>query len=220
MKTGIVQVSDYIKDMSKSKIPLYASDFKREYQFIRGLNLYCDRLSKRLDRLNHGLFETDLAFTIKKYMKRFLRAQEKGKFTNISKFVFPSYASKDFFNILFIYDQLLFCKERYDNFKYYINVKYFKNLNLYINIDNDNDNNVNIESDSDSDSDSDNDNDYSDRGIYCERESIVDGKPYPGFIEFYDYFKRIFVQFKFGDSDSDTDSNIDIDIGSDSDSDK
>ena len=138
-------------------------------------------------------------------MKRFLRAQEKGKFTNISKFVFPSYASKDFFNILFIYDQLIFCEERYNHFKYYINLKYYNNLNLYIDIDN----NVNIESDSDSDSDS--DNDYSDRGIYCERESIVDGKPYPGFIEFYDYFKRIFVQFKFGDSYTDSDSDSDSD---------
>ena len=35
-------------------------------------------------------------------------------------------------------------------------------------------------------------------------EYLVDGKPYPGFIEFYDIFKIIFSQIKNEDSDSDS----------------
>ena len=34
-------------------------------------------------------------------------------------------------------------------------------------------------------------------------EYLVDGKPYPGFIEFYDIFKKIYNQIKFSDDDSD-----------------
>ena len=171
MKTGIVQVSDYIKDMSKSKIPLYASDFKREYQFIRGLNLYCGRLSKRLDRLNHGLFETDLAITIKKYMKRFLRAQEKGKFTNISKFVFPN--DDDIYNYIIIMNEnFLSYKLRYDFF-----------------VNDDDDDGYCINYDTDDTDDTDNTDD-------SVSEYFVDGKPYPGFIEFYDIFKKIYNQLK------------------------
>ena len=46
---------------------------------------------------------------------------------------------------------------------------------------------------SDSDSDSDN--------VCGVREYLVDGKPYPGFIEFYDIFKKIFNQIKIDDDD-------------------
>ena len=48
-------------------------------------------------------------------------------------------------------------------------------------------------SDDDSDDDSDDGN----------GEYLVDGKPYPGFIEFYDIFKKIYNQIKNEDSDSD-----------------
>ena len=48
--------------------------------------------------------------------------------------------------------------------------------------------------DSDSDSDSDSDNGGS-------SEYLVDGKPYPGFIEFYNIFKKIYNQIKKDDSD-------------------
>ena len=53
-----------------------------------------------------------------------------------------------------------------------------------------------------SDSDDDGDGEY-----------LVDGKPYPGFIEFYDIFKKIYNQIKKEDSDYDSDSDIeDFDI--------
>ena len=47
-----------------------------------------------------------------------------------------------------------------------------------------------------------------------DNEYFVDGKPYPGFKEFYDIFKMVFNQIKYhnynsySDSDSDSDSDI------------
>ena len=94
METGIVA--------KNNKIPFYASNFKREYLFIRGLNKYFKCFAKKLDLLNHGLFESNTSNTIKKYMKRFLREQEKGKFNDISKLIIPSYAIDIIRDITFI----------------------------------------------------------------------------------------------------------------------
>ena len=41
-------------------------------------------------------------------------------------------------------------------------------------------------------------------------EYLVDGKPYPGFKEFYDIFKLFFNQIKYEGCDSDSDSDSDI----------
>ena len=97
-------------DHFSDKIPVYASDFKREYLFIRGLNLYFKCFSKKLDCINHGLFESNISNTIKKYMKRFLRAQEKGKFNHINNLIIPSY------DIGIIRD-ILFISEQFDDYK-------------------------------------------------------------------------------------------------------
>ena len=155
----------------KSKIPIYASNFKREYLFIRGLNKYFECFTKKLDSLNDGLFESNISNTIKKYMKRFLRSQEKGKFNNINKFIIPSYdidnmlsnillVNKDFENYKIRYD--FFCKYRSDD---------------YYNKDN---------------------------------EYFVDGKPYPGFKEFYDIFKMILNQINFNVYGNDYDCDSDM----------
>ena len=96
----------------QSKIPIYASDFKREYLFVRGLNTYFKCFTKKLDCLNHGLFESNISNTIKKYMKRFLRAQEKGKFTNMNKLKIPSYHNDIIRNIQFINEQFEIYKLR------------------------------------------------------------------------------------------------------------
>ena len=74
-------------------------------------------------------------------------------------------------NIIFINQQFGYYKLRYDAF-----------------CDNSDD-------DSDSDSDSDSDN------VCGVREYLVDGKTYPGFIEFYDIFKKNFNQIKIDDDD-------------------
>ena len=185
METGLVRSSSILSNFdfdefkgSTTKIPLYASNFKREYLFIRGLNLYFKCFSKKLDLINHGLFESKTSNTIKKYMKRFLRAQEKGKFNNINKLIIPSYDNNIIRDILFINEQFDLYKIRYDFF-----------------CENGNDG---YEYDSDND------------------EYFVDGKPYPGFKEFYDIFKMILNQINYCDY-NDYNSDIDSDIYSDSD---
>ena len=107
--TLVVMEMGYLDHLSH-KIPVYASDFKREYLFIRGLNKYFKCLSKKLDCINHGLFESNISNKIKKYMKRFLRAQEKGKFNNINNLIIPSYHIGIIRDILFINEQFDYYK--------------------------------------------------------------------------------------------------------------
>ena len=172
----------------KSKIPPYASSFKKEYLYIRGLDQEFKFFSNKLVDLNKGLFESKNSSRIKYIMKRFLRAQERGKIKDISNFIFPSYDIDSIRNILFINEQFELYKIRYDAF-----------------CDDSDDDNHYYSDDSDSDDDDD--------------EYLVDGKPYPGFKEFYDIFKMIFNQIKYKGYDSDSDSDIDIDSDIDSDSD-
>ena len=175
METGIAASSTFLKNSTdkflgkKSKIPIYASNFKIEYLFIRGLNKYFKCFFKKLDSLNHGLFESNTSNTIKKYMKRFLRSQEKGKFNNINNFIIPSYDFDIIRDIIFINENFECYKRRYDFFCKY-------GSDDYCNKDN---------------------------------EYFVDGKPYPGFKEFYDIFKMIFNQIKFNYYNSDSDSDSD-----------
>ena len=71
---------------ANNKIPEYAREYKREYQFIRGINKEFKYFINKLDNLNNGLFESNIPDRIKYFMKRFLRGQEKGKLKNISEF--------------------------------------------------------------------------------------------------------------------------------------
>ena len=128
----------------------------------------------KLDKLNDGLFESNTADRIKYIMKRFLKAQEKGRIKDISKL---KLASNVISNLIFINEQFDLYKIRWDFFN---------------------------DSDDSYDSDSD-DSDDDDGGV---SEYLVDGKPYPGFKEFYDIFKKIFNQIKNEDSDSDSDSEF------------
>ena len=76
----------------KSKIPEYAREYKREYQFIRGINKDLGYFINKInDRLNNGLNEFKLIDRIKFNLKRFLRGQEKGTLKDISDFALPNY---------------------------------------------------------------------------------------------------------------------------------
>ena len=184
--------SEFESFIKSNKIPEYAREYKREYQFIRGLNKEFKYFIKKLDDLNNGLFETNLTNRIKNFMKRFLRAQEKGKFKNISNFIFPDNILN---NINFINQQFGYYKLRYDAF-------------CDDSDDDDSNSFSDIVGDYDSDSDSDEYNDDSDDD--GNGEYLVDGKPYPGFIEFYDIFKKIFNQIKnescYSDDDDESDN--------------
>ena len=98
---------------TNNKIPEYAREYKREYQFIRGINKEFKYLINKLDNLNNGLFESYIADRIKYFMKRFLRAQEKGKLKDISDLVLQR---EDLNNLIFINEQFGYYKLRYDAF--------------------------------------------------------------------------------------------------------
>ena len=66
---------------SKNKIPEYAREYKREYQFIRGINKEFKNLKDR-DYDEYG------ADKVRNLLKRFLREQEKGKLKEINELYF------------------------------------------------------------------------------------------------------------------------------------
>ena len=168
---GVSGFTSYIQDINKmkNKIPPYALEYKREYQFIRGINKDFNNLINKLDNLNNGLFESNISNRFKYNMKRFLRGQEKGKLKDISNLMLQR---DELNNLIFINQQFGYYKLRYDAF-----------------CDN-------------SDDDSDNDGNGDGNGEY-----LVNGKPYPGFIEFYDIFKLFFNQLKYEVFYSDDDSD-------------
>ena len=97
----------------KNIIPEYAREHKREYQFIRGINTEFKYFKNKLDNLNNGLFESYIADRIKYFMKMYLRAQEKGKFKNISDLELKR---EDLVNLIFINEEFGYYKLRYDAF--------------------------------------------------------------------------------------------------------
>ena len=66
---------------SKSIIPQYAREYKREYQFIRLIN-------KELEYLREDCFNEYHKDKVISLMKKFLTAQEKGKLKEINELYF------------------------------------------------------------------------------------------------------------------------------------
>ena len=188
--------------IKSNKILEYAKEYKREYLFVKGLNLQFEYFNKKLEYLNIGLFETELAKKIKFYMKGFLRRQKENKFKNLANII---YFPDNFLGHIYFMNQNFDCyKLRYDAF-----CDNGKDYNDYFR---------------DTSDDEDDDVEYSDeyieylRSINSKKEYLVDGKPYPGFIEFYDIFKQIFNQIKKDDeSDIDIDKIIESDESDESD---
>ena len=145
---------------TNNKIPEYAREYKREYQFIRGINKEFKYFINKLDNLNNGLFESNISNRIKYFMKRFLRAQEKGKLKDITEFEIPDdivfnliKIKNELNNIDQYLDFILYCYHKEDlifinaypgfiDFYYYFNL-FFTKLNIK----------YEYEYDSDSDSD-------------------------------------------------------------------
>ena len=107
---GILGTSSNYQNCIKStnnKIPEYAREYKKEYLYIRGLNKEFKYFINKLDKLNNGLFESHRADSIKNFMKRFLRAQEKGKLKDISNLMLQR---DDLNNLIFINEQFGYYK--------------------------------------------------------------------------------------------------------------
>ena len=72
---------------NQNKIPEYARDFKREWQYIRGINKECGEFINRLHS-GRDIFNSPPANRLKKYIREILRAEERGKIQEISSLVF------------------------------------------------------------------------------------------------------------------------------------
>ena len=90
---------------TNNKIPPFATNYKKEYLYIRGLNKEFKYFYNHLDEINDGLFKSKRSDRIKYNMKRFLRGQERGKRKDISNLMLPRY---DFYNIEEFYQNILY----------------------------------------------------------------------------------------------------------------
>ena len=115
---GILGTSSNYQNCIKStnnKIPEYATNYKKEYLYIRGLIKEFKYFINKLDDLNNGLFESNISNRIKYNMKRFQRGQEKGKLKDISELVLQRY---DYLYIQDFYLNLCYEIKFYDNPSY------------------------------------------------------------------------------------------------------
>ena len=70
---------------NQNKIPEYAREYKRECQYIRGINKKCGEFLMTLD-FGGDLFNSLKANSLKCHIKIFLKAQERGQLKDISGF--------------------------------------------------------------------------------------------------------------------------------------
>ena len=74
-----------------NKIPEYARDYKKEYFFIRGINKMCLNFISKYETDSRKRFVSEYYDSIKYFIKRFLKGQERGKLQDISSFVLRNY---------------------------------------------------------------------------------------------------------------------------------
>ena len=153
------------KTQNTNKIPEYAKDFRKEWLYISGINKKCGEFLMTLD-FGGDLFNSLKANSLKRHIKKFLKAQERGRLKDISCFYFKYF---DVSNIECLEEQLDYYRDFYvdpDSFKFdeewydmCIDKDYpgFKELFKLICLLNDNikkeEINIILPSDSDSDSD-------------------------------------------------------------------
>ena len=172
MKTGIAEhfsTTSEIGFKSNNKIPSYATNYKKEYLYIRGLNNDIKYFENRIENLNNGLFITKNVDRIKSLIKSFLRYQEKGKLKDISKMIINEdeitniIKTRKHFDLWYL-RWLVFIEDGEDVYPGFKNIYdvftiFFNKLNIkYEDSDSDSDSEIvyaNGISESDSDSDSD-----------------------------------------------------------------
>ena len=76
-----------------NKIPEYARDYKKEYLFIGGINKMCLNFISKYETDSRKRFVSEYYDSIKYFIKRFLKGQERGKLQDISSFVLRNYIS-------------------------------------------------------------------------------------------------------------------------------
>ena len=93
---------------SKSKIPDYAKDFRKEWLFIRGINKDFEKFVKKYFKDGCEIFVSGSCYRLMSIIRRFLKAQELGYLKDISSFRIKVF---DVDNLL-----ISFPKLKYDEF--------------------------------------------------------------------------------------------------------
>ena len=110
------------KQNFSAKIPEYVKEYKREYQYIRGINKAISFMSDIMEedifdiykKTDSHIFSNKFDSLIK-FTKRFLRATENGKLKDISNFEFGYYDIDNIYEVKFsIYYYLSLIQNYYD----------------------------------------------------------------------------------------------------------
>ena len=107
----VAHFSNYPNLIKNNKIPEYAKNYRKEWLFIRGINKEFRYFVDNIDKASRGLFQNYRVVRIKKFIKRFLLSQERGKLQDTSNF---EISSSDV-------DNLIRIKKNFLNFCQYIN---------------------------------------------------------------------------------------------------
>ena len=87
---GIPEQKNCVRSIN-SKIPEYARDYKKEYLLIIGINKMCLNFISKYETDSRKRFVSEYYDSIKYFIKRFLKGQERGKLQDISSFVLRNY---------------------------------------------------------------------------------------------------------------------------------
>ena len=89
---GILYHNSASPNLNKiDKIPEYAQQFRKEWMFIRGVNKEFKYFVDNIDEATSVLFQNHRVARIKKFIKRFLLAQERGRLQDTNNFLLKVY---------------------------------------------------------------------------------------------------------------------------------
>ena len=112
-----------------NKIPEYAREYKRDYQFIRGINKEFKYLIDFMDNITtRELFLNHKVDRLKYFIKRFLKAQKSGKLKEIKRLFFWKY---DILNLIEFYENITFdiLEIKYADYFYDLFCKFYSKIN-------------------------------------------------------------------------------------------
>ena len=102
----LAQSSNFQNCIKKTnKIPEYAREYKKDYLFIRGIDKMCFYFISKYETDNEKLFYPGYYGSIKYFIKRFLKGQERGKLQDVSSLILRNY---DFSFIEDLYQILIY----------------------------------------------------------------------------------------------------------------
>ena len=92
IEMGLLRHSSNFQNCIKitNKIPKYSRDYRKEYLFIKLINKEFKYFVENINEATRGLFQNHKVDRIKKFIKKFILAQERGKLQDTSNFEISS----------------------------------------------------------------------------------------------------------------------------------